>query len=133
MKGFVEGANTSILMFGPTDGGKTFTLKGKTGAERGILPRAVEDIFNIVKNSESMLEDEYETINLKMMSYSSDNEEYSSSQDKASFIPAPQYGEQTYYSSKQQDRNESGGERMFLKISVYQVFMDKVLDLLSSS
>ena len=38
-------------MFGPTNGGKTYTLTGKTGVERGILPRAVEDIFNIVRNS----------------------------------------------------------------------------------
>lgn len=52
IRGFLEGTSASILLFGPTEGGKTFTLKGKTGAERGILPRAVEDIFNIVKNSE---------------------------------------------------------------------------------
>lgn len=44
--------SASILMFGPSEGGKTFTLKGKTGVERGILPRAVEDIFNIMRNSE---------------------------------------------------------------------------------
>jgi len=52
IRGFLEGTSASILLFGPTEGGKTYTLKGKTGAERGILPRAVEDIFNIVKNSE---------------------------------------------------------------------------------
>ena len=40
-----------MLLFGPTEGGKTHTLKGKTGVERGILPRAVEDIFNIIRNS----------------------------------------------------------------------------------
>lgn len=79
VRSFVEGVNTCILLFGPTDGGKTFTLKGKTGVERGILPRTVEDIFNIIKNSESLQEEEYETINLKMMSYSSDTDEYPSS------------------------------------------------------
>lgn len=38
-------------MFGPTNGGKTFTLKGKTGIDRGVLPRAIEDIFSIIKAS----------------------------------------------------------------------------------
>lgn len=49
MRGFIEGENASIVLFGPTHGGKTFTLKGKTGIDRGILPRAVEDIFSIIK------------------------------------------------------------------------------------
>lgn len=53
-------------MFGPTEGGKTYTLKGKTGIERGILPRAVEDIFNIVRNSEEREED-FELLNNQMM------------------------------------------------------------------
>ena len=57
IKSFVEGENVCILLFGPTEGGKTYSLKGKTGLERGILPRAVEDIFNIVKNSEERDED----------------------------------------------------------------------------
>lgn len=41
-----------MLLFGPTESGKTFTMKGKTGMERGIIPRAIEDIFNILRNSE---------------------------------------------------------------------------------
>ncbi len=49
-------------MFGPTQGGKTYTLKGKTGRERGILPRAVEDIFNVIRNSERR-EEELEALN----------------------------------------------------------------------
>lgn len=53
-------------MFGPTEGGKTFTLKGKTGIQRGILPRAIEDIFNIIRNSERREED-LEALNSKMM------------------------------------------------------------------
>ena len=63
-------------MFGPTDSGKTFTLKGKTGIERGILPRAVEDIFNIVRNSEEREED-FELLNNKMMQDNESDEEYS--------------------------------------------------------
>jgi hypothetical protein len=66
VKSFVEGENACIVLFGPTEGGKTFTLKGKTGVERGILPRAVEDIFNIVRNSEQRDED-YELLNKRMM------------------------------------------------------------------
>ena len=58
VKSFVEGENACIVMFGPTDGGKTYTLKGKTGVERGILPRAIEDIFNIVRNSSDADEDQ---------------------------------------------------------------------------
>jgi hypothetical protein len=50
VKNFIEGENGCVLLFGPTEGGKTYTLKGKTGIERGILPRAIEDIFNIVRN-----------------------------------------------------------------------------------
>ena len=58
VKAFVEGESACVLLFGPTDGGKTFTLKGKTGVERGILPRAVEDIFAIVRNSESKADED---------------------------------------------------------------------------
>jgi hypothetical protein len=54
------------LLFGPTEAGKTYSLKGKTGIERGILPRAVEDIFNIVRNSEEREED-FEMLNNQMM------------------------------------------------------------------
>lgn len=62
MKSFVEGNNACILLFGATEGGKTYTLKGKTGLERGILPRAIEDIFNIVRNSEERDDDNFESI-----------------------------------------------------------------------
>ncbi len=50
VKSFIEGENACVLLFGPTQGGKTYTLKGKTGVERGILPRAAEDIFTIIRN-----------------------------------------------------------------------------------
>ena len=46
-----------MILFGPSESGKTYTLKGKTGMDRGVLPRAVEDIFNIVKNSEDRDQD----------------------------------------------------------------------------
>lgn len=71
VKSFVEGENACILLFGPTESGKTHTLKGKTGMERGILPRAVEDIFNIVKNSEER-DEEFEMFRNDMMNRSGD-------------------------------------------------------------
>jgi hypothetical protein len=39
--------------------------------ERGILPRAVEDIFNIVKNSEER-EEEFEIFKNDLMTYGID-------------------------------------------------------------
>eukprot|EP00347_Sterkiella_histriomuscorum_P021720 403333001 len=129
VKSFVEGINSSVLLFGPTEGGKTFTLKGKTGVERGILPRAVEDIFNIVKNSEQKEED-YEALNQRMMNqYSEDDQdEYVSFPDSRS-----QRGLSQTRNFHSIELDSQQPERMFLKISVYQIFIDKVLDLLSNN
>ena len=49
VKSFIEGESGSVIIFGPTNGGKTFSLKGKAGADRGLVPRAIEDIFSIIK------------------------------------------------------------------------------------
>jgi hypothetical protein len=68
IRSFIEGENACVILFGPTEGGKTHTLKGKTGIERGILPRAVEDIFNIVRNSEER-DDDYELIRNEINEY----------------------------------------------------------------
>lgn len=65
-----------MLLFGPTESGKTHTLKGKTGMDRGILPRAVEDIFNIVKNSEERDEEDFEIFKNEII-----NSEYNTQQD----------------------------------------------------
>lgn len=40
-----------MFAFGPTQSGKTFTLHGKVGVQRGVIPRAVEDILSIIKAS----------------------------------------------------------------------------------
>lgn len=48
---FVEGESGTVMLFGPSQSGKTFTLHGKTGRDRGIVPRAVEDILSIVRHS----------------------------------------------------------------------------------
>ena len=47
---FVEGNNACVALFGPSSCGKTFTLKGGQGSERGIVPRAIEDILSLIKN-----------------------------------------------------------------------------------
>lgn len=47
---FVEGVNGCVLMFGPSDCGKTYTLKGGQGSERGIVPRAIEEVLSFVNN-----------------------------------------------------------------------------------
>ena len=39
-----------MALFGPTACGKTYTLKGGQGSERGIVPRAIEEILNLIKN-----------------------------------------------------------------------------------
>ncbi|CDW75105.1 low quality protein: centromere-associated protein e [Stylonychia lemnae] len=127
IRGFIEGTSASVILFGPTEGGKTYTLKGKTGAERGILPRAVEDIFNIVKNSEQRQE-ELEAINQRMM--------YSDEEDDGNFDTQNQRDIQSYNQKVRQSMNQMDPnvpERLFLKIQVYQIFVDKVLDLLNTS
>jgi hypothetical protein len=48
--GFVEGINQCVILFGPTACGKTYTLKGGQGSDRGIMPRAIEESLNLIKN-----------------------------------------------------------------------------------
>ena len=51
VQAFIEGENGTVLFFGPSQSGKTYSLHGKAGKERGVVPRAIEDILSIVKNS----------------------------------------------------------------------------------
>ena len=51
MQAFVEGANGTVIFFGPSQSGKTYSLHGKAGKERGVVPRAIEDVLSIVKNT----------------------------------------------------------------------------------
>jgi hypothetical protein len=51
----LQGYNASIIAYGQTGAGKTYTMEGEPGAhrqelqeERGILPRAVEAIFSYI-------------------------------------------------------------------------------------
>ena len=51
VQAFVEGENGTVIFFGPSQSGKTHSLHGKAGKERGVVPRAIEDVLSIVKNS----------------------------------------------------------------------------------
>jgi len=50
----LEGYNSTILAYGQTGTGKTFTMEGYTkntfDEGRGIIPRSIENIFNHIEN-----------------------------------------------------------------------------------
>ena len=52
-----QGYNATVFAYGQTGSGKTYTIGGSNPAnitkeERGIIPRAVEDIFSEIKQLE---------------------------------------------------------------------------------
>lgn len=53
----LQGYNATIFAYGQTGTGKTYTMEGfrynMHDAERGIIPRAVEDIFSHIKNCDN--------------------------------------------------------------------------------
>ena len=42
------GKNSCILVFGPSQGGKSYTIRGGE-KEKGLLDKAVDDLFNFVE------------------------------------------------------------------------------------
>ena len=42
-----------MLFFGPSGSGKSFTMQGKTGTQRGVMPRAVEEVLTLIGNDPS--------------------------------------------------------------------------------
>ena len=47
----LQGYNAAIIAYGQTGTGKTFTMEGeRDGPQRGIIPRAVEDIFTCIES-----------------------------------------------------------------------------------
>lgn len=47
----LQGYNAAIIAYGQTGTGKTYTMEGaQHGPERGIIPRAVEDVFAYIEN-----------------------------------------------------------------------------------
>ena len=57
IKSLFEGYNSTILAYGQTGTGKTYTMEGITSTpfddKRGIVPRVVEDIFSFIDNYEN--------------------------------------------------------------------------------
>eukprot|EP00242_Pyramimonas_sp_CCMP2087_P003982 CAMPEP_0198214834 /NCGR_PEP_ID=MMETSP1445-20131203/44469_1 /TAXON_ID=36898 /ORGANISM="Pyramimonas sp., Strain CCMP2087" /LENGTH=657 /DNA_ID=CAMNT_0043890189 /DNA_START=574 /DNA_END=2543 /DNA_ORIENTATION=- len=50
----LEGYNATIIAYGPTSTGKTYTMEGgREGETRGIIPRAIDDIFDYIENDTS--------------------------------------------------------------------------------
>ena len=45
----IDGFNACIMAYGQTGSGKTYTIMGDGGAQRGILPRSVEELFAFVE------------------------------------------------------------------------------------
>lgn len=47
----LQGYNAAIIAYGQTGTGKTFTMEGdRTGPGRGIIPRAIEDVFAAIEH-----------------------------------------------------------------------------------
>jgi kinesin family protein 3/17 len=49
VRSILEGYNGSIIAYGQTSTGKTYTIEGSEGDQRGIIPRASEEIFNYIE------------------------------------------------------------------------------------
>uniref|UniRef100_A0A3B4T731 Kinesin motor domain-containing protein n=1 Tax=Seriola dumerili TaxID=41447 RepID=A0A3B4T731_SERDU len=54
----VEGYNGTIFAYGQTSSGKTFTMMGSDQTP-GVIPLAVEDVFQTIKNKEFLLRVSY--------------------------------------------------------------------------
>ncbi|KAL0242401.1 hypothetical protein GEMRC1_004964 [Eukaryota sp. GEM-RC1] len=46
----ILGYNASIIAYGQTGTGKTFTMEGTGEQTRGIIPRSIQEIFSFIKN-----------------------------------------------------------------------------------
>eukprot|EP01137_Pigoraptor_chileana_P025291 Opistho-2@94559 len=49
----LEGYNGSVIAYGQTGTGKTYTMEGRYDDDRGVIPRASEAIFHYIENSNS--------------------------------------------------------------------------------
>lgn len=57
VESILEGYNSTILAYGQTGTGKTYTMEGFkfniNDPQRGIIPRSMEDIFKFIENSKN--------------------------------------------------------------------------------
>ena len=62
---FIEGDNGCAIFFGPSGGGKSYTMQGKAGTHRGVIPRAVEEILTLISMDTSDVDFENGFLNLR--------------------------------------------------------------------
>ena len=48
----VDGYHSTIFAYGQTGSGKTFTIEGDTGANEGLIPRSIINLFRSIKNKQ---------------------------------------------------------------------------------
>ena len=118
---FVEGENGTVVLFGPSQSGKTYALHGKAGRDRGIVPRAIEDILAISKNT-------FESDN----NQSSVIEDFGTETNPILSVNAPNRFKIHQEISNQADPDMASIDRLYLKISIYMVYCDKIYDLLAT-
>lgn len=53
MRDFLSGENCLLFAYGPTGSGKTWTVQGGEGENKGILPRVMEVVWESLKGKES--------------------------------------------------------------------------------
>ncbi len=57
VQSMLEGYNSTIIAYGQTGTGKTYTMEGftfsSTDNNRGIIPRSIDEIFNYIENRSS--------------------------------------------------------------------------------
>lgn len=121
---FVEGENGTVATFGPTQSGKTFTLYGKIGVQRGVIPRAVEDVLNIVKADLTSSVNEsnlMEALGMATPTMSSNSK------------LTPREKVITTVHTKGAVDPDIINERVFLRMSVYMIYCDRIFDLIGKS
>lgn len=65
-----RGYNVSLFCYGQTGSGKSYTMVG-LGANKGLVPRICEELFNIIDNRKGM--DINTEVNLSMIELYSEN------------------------------------------------------------
>ena len=58
--GGMQGYNAAIIAYEQTGTGKTFTMEGAhSGPSRGIIPRAIEDVFMYIENDRNAAQSKF--------------------------------------------------------------------------
>jgi hypothetical protein len=101
---YLEGFNVTLFAYGQTGTGKTYTVIGEQGEERGVVPRFVEQAFDHVRSEREEADAEAEAYSERRMG-----------EEEAAGAP--------------RQLTQSRVERM--SVCVFEVYEGKVFDLLS--